>query len=361
MSSNIKIGQKLNQRLESIDGLRGIAAFLVVIGHYFTAFYGFNKVKLDLLTYKSYQILFPFSDIGFSLFFIISGFLIFATIEKNSAKKFVVNRFSRLFPTYWLCVVLTTIVIYFLDENRNSIVQFFGNLTMFQRFLGIKHIDGVYWTLEVELIFYFSVLLIKSISSSSKITISFLFIILFSILSHLFFKSGFISNISNIITTNQNSGILILLSKELKHFAVFFDSYLPFFFIGIIIHELRQKRISNYFFYFCLIIVFWLIYLEHTRTLFIVSFGNIALFVLALCKYNKFFTTKIFKFLGKVSYPLYLFHQKIGYLVILFLLSFGINLLLAKILMIAIALLIASWISTNIELNFMYKLRKIFK
>ena len=41
-----------------------------------------------------------------------------------------------------------------------SFWQALGNGLMFHGLLGVPHIDGVYWTLEVELLFYWAMLLI---------------------------------------------------------------------------------------------------------------------------------------------------------------------------------------------------------
>jgi len=109
---------------------------------------------------------------GIDQFFIISGFVIIMTIEKvNGWKEFLLSRFSRLFPAYWTCVTITTILIilhtqsiYFpREENQitnNLLVRYAFNLTMIQNYFKVGNIDATYWTLLIELIFYFFMLMV---------------------------------------------------------------------------------------------------------------------------------------------------------------------------------------------------------
>lgn len=84
----------MKKRLIELDALRGIAALSVVIYHYTTRYnslYGHDSF-LD----NNY---FHYCSQGVQLFFMISGFVIFLTL--NHIKKpmdFVISRFSRLYP-----------------------------------------------------------------------------------------------------------------------------------------------------------------------------------------------------------------------------------------------------------------------
>ena len=84
-------------RMVELDALRGIAA-VAVLGYHFTTRYQeqighVGGMPVDLLAGKY----------GVYLFFLISGFVIFMTLERTrTAADFVVSRFSRLFPAYWV-------------------------------------------------------------------------------------------------------------------------------------------------------------------------------------------------------------------------------------------------------------------
>ncbi len=99
---------------------------------------------------------FDFGRIGVVCFFLISGFVIPYSFPSGAAavKSFAIRRFFRLFPAYWLSI-LAAIFVYRICEGKEfSLVEVLANLTMIQGFLGVGHIQGLYWTLQVELVFY---------------------------------------------------------------------------------------------------------------------------------------------------------------------------------------------------------------
>ena len=56
---------------------------------------------------------------------------------------------------FWICMVVTTLYMFvIMPERMPSLKQFLVNLTMMPSLLGIDAIDGVYWTLVKELLFY---------------------------------------------------------------------------------------------------------------------------------------------------------------------------------------------------------------
>src|SRR5262245_34438087 len=138
-------------RLIEIDSLRGLAALSVVLFHYTTRFaelYG----PTERMT-----VAFPYGFYGVNLFFIISGFVIFMTLERTRRPMdFVVSRFSRLYPAYWTCVAITFAVTHWLGLPYKTVdlLSALANFTMIQGFWGVPHVGGVYWTLEVELLLY---------------------------------------------------------------------------------------------------------------------------------------------------------------------------------------------------------------
>jgi peptidoglycan/LPS O-acetylase OafA/YrhL len=149
-------------RLAELDALRGLAAMAVVLFHYFTKFdelFGHTTAPLLTLPWGSIDgvRLFSSGHYGVNLFFMISGFVIFMTLERtNKPMDFVVSRFSRLFPAYWVAVTLTfgVVLMLGLPGKETTWSQALANLSMVHSFFNVPHVDGVYWTLEVELLFY---------------------------------------------------------------------------------------------------------------------------------------------------------------------------------------------------------------
>ena len=146
-------------RVSEIDLLRFFAAMLVVLFHY--TFRGHAANNYSLTAYPEIAFTTQYGYLGVELFFLVSGFVIMMTASSGSLQKFVASRVSRLYPAFWVCCATTFVVILSFGGDRFSAnpAQFFLNMTMLNEFFNVKSIDGVYWSLAVELKFYFLVLL----------------------------------------------------------------------------------------------------------------------------------------------------------------------------------------------------------
>lgn len=142
---------KADARISELDSLRGIAAVIVMLFHFGWRFGEMYPVEPHLalpIQWGSY---------GVHLFFAISGFVIFMTLERTkTVADFAVSRFSRLYPVYWACIAITMAVLAVMPVaglTQPASVALI-NLSMVQGFLGTPSVDGVYWSLLVELCFY---------------------------------------------------------------------------------------------------------------------------------------------------------------------------------------------------------------
>ncbi|MBZ4323825.1 acyltransferase family protein, partial [Streptomyces huiliensis] len=70
--------------------------------------------------------------------------------------QFAVSRLTRLFPAYWFAVLLVTVVVRLwpVVNSPTALRDVAVNLTMLQEPLGVEPVDGVYWTLWIEVRFY---------------------------------------------------------------------------------------------------------------------------------------------------------------------------------------------------------------
>lgn len=142
-------GTRTTPRIAGLDMLRGIAATSVMLFHYTTP-YGANLAPMHVHFWPGYY--------GVELFFIISGFVIFMTVEHcKTVAEFAASRISRLYPVFWAAVLLTAAILWLdpmshIHAPKETLVA--ANLTMLQIFVGFPSLSPVYWTLAQELSFY---------------------------------------------------------------------------------------------------------------------------------------------------------------------------------------------------------------
>lgn len=143
---------RTNGRYYALDGLRLLAALLVAGFHYcFVAGRdGFSAVAI-------YPEVTRYMYLGVSLFFMLSGFVISYSGNNKSVKSFLILRGVRLYPAFWFCMIITFIGVYVLFNDPRFIATWKDaiiNTTMLPGFFGAHLVDGVYWTLLVEIKFY---------------------------------------------------------------------------------------------------------------------------------------------------------------------------------------------------------------
>jgi peptidoglycan/LPS O-acetylase OafA/YrhL len=98
---------------------------------------------------------FMYGSFGVPLFFMISGFVILMTSQNRGGIEFVNSRIARLYPTFWICVLLSALALTLLADRPPSPAVIAANLTMQPRMLFDQpYLDSVYWTLVVETKFY---------------------------------------------------------------------------------------------------------------------------------------------------------------------------------------------------------------
>ncbi|HEX5801623.1 MAG TPA: acyltransferase [Azospira sp.] len=141
-------------RVNELDLLRFLAALAVVLFHY--AFRGYAADGLSPMPYPLLAPLARYGYLGVDLFFLISGFVILMSAAGGGLRQFVVSRAVRLYPAFWACCTLSFVAIVAFGGERFSATpgQYLLNLTLLGGFLGVPPIDGVYWSLFVEMKFY---------------------------------------------------------------------------------------------------------------------------------------------------------------------------------------------------------------
>lgn len=324
-----------SNRFKSIDALRGIAAIAVVLYHLVFAFH----VEYG---YSSYPMLdFKYGFFGVELFFIISGYVIYYTINQSkNVKEFLIKRFIRLYPTYWLCMLLTFCIVYFfpLSELRNSSFrELFWGFSMLQGLFGVKSVDPSYWSLLIELIFYFGIALISFFKLLNKIVVILIGWLMIIIVYNYIYKIPFLGALLNL-------------------------RYGALFIAGICFYKIKMEE--NQTIELKLILVFsFIVSILNLRDMEGAAIAISAVFLIffvAVFIVPKLFEFPWLLFLGNVSYPLYLIHQNIGFVILKELKKTGINKPIVVIIPLAVSIFLAWVITRFYERNVTTRLKSLF-
>ena len=282
------------RRVLELDALRGLAALSVAVFHC-TDHYG-REIGHTVPPVFG----FPAGNYGVEVFFLISGFVIFMTLERTrSAADFVVSRFSRLFPAYWAAILVTAAVVYTigLPQQQLGAWDLALNLTMVQQILGVEHLDGSYWTLQIELFFYIQMLFWFSVRQLHRIR----WIIVAWLCASL--VSGLWERVAGGHFSYTLSEVLIL-------------RYIPFFAMGILFYRIFTRPAEVRADYLLILASLVVIGITLPPVYLAVGAFCIAVFWLFVSDRLQWLRLRPFVFLGTISYSEYLLHQDIGFTII---------------------------------------------
>jgi peptidoglycan/LPS O-acetylase OafA/YrhL len=152
------VRQSGTSRYAYIDSLRGLAAIAVLYLHAADLLLREHIVSngVENFIFKALIQFFDIGKIGVIVFFAISGFVIPQSLvrQKNSVLNFAISRFFRLYPAYWLSIIMSVYFLFYMHAIPMPFSTIEINFTMLQGFFRYPNINGVYWTLQIELIFY---------------------------------------------------------------------------------------------------------------------------------------------------------------------------------------------------------------
>ncbi|OQW55283.1 MAG: hypothetical protein A4S14_13155 [Proteobacteria bacterium SG_bin9] len=136
-----------------VESLRGLAAGMVAFGH----IWGLQLVPADTLGFPSLLRMFSKGDHAVLMFFVISGFVLFFSLQRleqdaSGALRFLVARVFRIYPAAIAVVLLFAVVQIAMAwlEGQSSNIGFRD--VVLNALLFRTDINGVMWTLQVELL-----------------------------------------------------------------------------------------------------------------------------------------------------------------------------------------------------------------
>jgi peptidoglycan/LPS O-acetylase OafA/YrhL len=143
----------LQERLGGLDLLRLLAALMVVLFHY--GYAGSARGTMST-AFPEIAGLAKYGFVGVNMFFVISGFVIAASAEGRGWLEFGIARFLRLYPAHVACMSLTGLVLVMLAEPAAvpTLWRWLANMTMLAPMFGQRFMDGAYWSIVLEIVFY---------------------------------------------------------------------------------------------------------------------------------------------------------------------------------------------------------------
>lgn len=216
--------------LLTLQYLRGIASILVVLYH------ARGEINNTYSQSNLGDMLFSNGYIGVDLFFMISGFVIMLSTEKDkSSFSFIVKRIFRIYPVYLVCLLVAMYIlnkqfnaefirsIFFINLDLSASAPWFGYAIIFTA-----------WTLMFEIIFYLIFYVSMSMSWAYRGYVCSAFIILIVVLINIIFNGTVsFSGYSSIpVNTNTGHDYLLKIARVLSS-PMFFE-----FVMGIAIYKI---------------------------------------------------------------------------------------------------------------------------
>jgi len=290
----------LRNRIEYLDGLRGIAILLVIVYHAYvrwTPIVPYKDSFADVFIFK-------LGHVGVELFFLISGFVIFMTLDKTeNFRKFIFKRWLRLFPAMLIASVLiygTSFIFYERPAGTPTLFSLLPGLTfiepeIWRRLLHVDFnvLEGAFWSLYVEFKFY--------------IIAGFVYYFLGRrYLPYILFIMYLISILISLPLT-YNSNLTLLLHNISTLFSL---DYFGWFCSGTLFYLYYHTK-SEYYYIFGILIALLSSYTLDGLDTFMAAFLISILFALSIRVeiLQKILSQRFFLFFGLVSYPLYLLHE----------------------------------------------------
>ena len=310
---------KKNIYLPGLHGLRFIAATLVIITHV-----ELFKAKWGLHNLYNYKLIADFGTIGVDFFFVLSGFLITFLLFKEkeqfgkiSIGSFYLRRLLRIWPLYYFVLFLVFFLLPMIEypEIPGLTIEddFYSRLTLFSLFLpniskafyDFVPYGGVMWSVGVEEQFYLIWPLI--LSFSKKYFRNIVLVILILVIIKIIFTLPFLNTFENIVGIKKTLAMIrieIMAIGALGAWLVFYKKHL--------MSKYLLNNFTQTISYLGLgIVIFFLPpMLDDAKHLFL-GFIFILIILNISLNSNSFFKleNKYFRFLGNISFGMYMYHM----------------------------------------------------
>lgn len=333
----------------SIALVRAVAALLVVWDHLFNIWPQRTEIVFAPAAVVERWVMTPLAlmqhggAFAVALFFMVSGFIIVAVGMRESARTFAIRRALRIYPPLWVSIALLLAAfsvalaqadapgLHGYEINKvlamdNPWPAILLAMSLLNYVVGTPPVNGVAWTLIIELLFYLTVLLLLPLLRArprTAIVVAF-------------------------------AGLLILQVFARVHAVVFLVAvnmvYVTFLFLGTLVYLRYSQRIGTGFFVVGTAL-FWGLFIHgiHRYALtppwtiegYGVSYAFAWLAFVALLLVDRHIRLDpVTAFFSRISYSLYLNHGGLGFVLLALLvpaLGFPVSLAITLVLVVAVS------------------------
>ena len=367
---------------KGLDSLRFFAAYLVVLHHAEQI-----RMKYGLFNLKEYS-LFNNGGIAVTFFFVLSGFLISYLLFKEhgesstiSVKKFYYRRILRIWPLYFLLVIIGTLVLpyvldfigysYIMPYNFNDVIYYYILFSPFMvNILYGHHLIEPLWSIGVEELFY--IVWAPLFKFLRKYILPIIIIVIF--VRCLFIYFSFLGFFDPVIERLIN-----MLRFEAMAIGAL-GSYLVYNYRNILSNFLFSKWSQLILITFILLRIFFFNFLTENNIFFnylyttpvlskfliMIIFSwliiNISLNPKSIISLNN----KMFSFLGNISYGIYMYHMLIIFGLVVFLKDYllylnNLNSSIIFYLLLTSIVILASYLSKRLFEDYFLSFKKNFR
>lgn len=290
----------MKNRINFLDGFRGLAILLVILYHAYSRWPSVVPYKNKFAS----MLLFQQGILGVQLFFLISGFVILMSLEKNDTfSTFLYKRWLRLFPAMLIASSIIFLTATYLPERPIGIPSskdvlpglLFIQPIWMEQITGINFglLEGSFWSLFVEVKFYlvFGLLYFSLGTKKATIALATLYLIWFFLTASKL----------NFYPTTKILDVLNLF--DIHHFG--------WFACGAFSYLFYTTKTRSYLLYAILIggISTLIYHKDLTSMIFMIVLLTIFIGAIYFEKVKAVFANHFFLFFGFISYPLYLIHE----------------------------------------------------
>jgi peptidoglycan/LPS O-acetylase OafA/YrhL len=314
-----------SERSGAIDLFRFLAVLFIFFSHYTDTYnYIYNIVPQNL----KWSPISRYGSIALFVFFMVSGYVVTMTSMKRGIKDFSIARFSRIYPLFWVSCIVAFALPRLIHEHTYLMYSHFKvfvfNMTMMPQVFGSPMINPIFYTLLIELVFYFFIAFIILFKLWDKVLIVITLLLVYCLI--------------HCCDKTISAGALILP----------FMAGMLWYFIKIN-HNALWKLYGLLFINYCCIIASSIPLIQNPGKLFkdpnplnmwvvfVIITAIYIVFYLIILKKAIIKDTYLTRVLGEIAYPFYLFHIYFLFLYWYFRETIQADLLLLSVLMVVLA------------------------